>query len=127
MKGKITLLSILALFFASSVGNGHQIQSLGQYWFVMYDKGSNWEQDSTTKAKLDREHIDYIVGLRKTGTIVTGGAFADNAGWIGFEIYNCKTKEEVIRLTEADPMVLAKIFSYQIHPWMTLKGVVKFE
>jgi hypothetical protein len=55
------------------------------------------------------------VSLRKTGKIVTGGAFTDKAAWIGFEIYDCKTKEEVIKLTEADPMVLSKIFSYEIH------------
>jgi len=107
--------------------NGNQIQSLGQYWFVMYSKGSNWGQDSTAKIKLDQEHIKYIIGLRTTGKIITGGAFTDKAAWIGFEIYNCKTKEEVIGITEADPMVLSKIFSYEIHPWITLKGEAKFE
>ena len=107
--------------------NGNQIQSLGQYWFVMYSKGPNWGQDSTAKIKLDQEHINYIISLRKTGKIITGGAFTDKAVWIGFEIYNCKTKEEVIKITEADPMVLSKNFSYEIHTWMTLKGEVKFE
>ena len=103
------------------------MQSLGQYWFVMYSKGSNWGQDSATKVKISNEHINYIVSLRKTRKIITGGAFTDKATWSGFEIYNCKTKEEVIKITEADPMVLSKIFSYEIHPWMTLKGAVKFE
>jgi uncharacterized protein YciI len=104
-----------------------QTQSPGQYYFVMYSKGPYLEQDSATKGKLDHEHINYIVNLRKTGKIITGGAFTDKAAWIGFEIYDCKTKEEVIKLTEADPMVLSKIFSYEIHSWITLKGTVKFE
>jgi len=103
-----------------------QIQSLGKYWFVMYSKGSNWD-DSVTKKKIDQEHINYIVNMRKTGVIITGGAFTDRVNWTGFEIYNCKTKEEVIRLTEGDPMVASKIFTYEIHPWLTLKGEVKFE
>ena len=107
--------------------NEKQMQSLGQYWVVMYSKGSNLQQDSTTMAQISQEHITYIIGLRKIGKIITGGAFTDTAAWKGFEIYNCKTKEEVIKITEADPMVLSKIFSYEIHPWMTLKGVVKFE
>jgi uncharacterized protein YciI len=64
--------------------------------------------------------------LRKTGKIITGGAFPDKDTWIGFEIYNCKTKEEAIKITEADPMVLSKIFSYDIHSWVTLKGKVTF-
>ena len=103
-----------------------QLQSLGQYWFVMYSKGSNW-QDSLTKKKIDQVHINYIVSLRKIRKIIAGGAFTDRLVWTGFEIYNCKSKEEVIKLTEEDPMVLAKIFSYEIHPWITLKGTVKFE
>jgi hypothetical protein len=105
--------------------NGTQMQSFGQYWFVMYSKGPNW-QDSTAKIKF-QEHINYLIGLRKTGGIITGGAFTDKAAWTGFEIYNCKTKEEVVKITEADPMVLSKIFSYEIHPLMTLKGEAKFE
>jgi uncharacterized protein YciI len=106
---------------------GKQTQSLGKYWFVMYSKGVNGEQDSATKSKLMEDHINYIVNLRKIGKIVTGGAFLDKTPWMGFEIYNCKTMEEVIKITDGDPMVLSKIFSYEIHPWMTLKGEVKFE
>jgi uncharacterized protein YciI len=93
----------------------------------MYRKGSNWDQDSATKVKISLEHINYIIGLRKIGKIITGGAFLDKATWTGFEIYNCETKDDVLKITEADPMVLAKIFSYEIHPWTTLKGIVKFE
>ena len=116
-----------ACFAQQKEPNERQMQSLGQYWFVMYGKGSNWGQDSTAKIKIEQEHINYIISLRKTGKIITGGAFTDKAAWAGFEIYNCETKEEVIKITEADPMVLSKIFSYEIHPWMTIKGEVKFE
>ena len=107
--------------------NGKQTQTVAQYWFVMYSKGTNWERDSAARSKIGPEHINYIVGLRKTGKIIAGGAFTDGVLWTGCEIYNCKTKEEVIKFTEADPMVLAKIFSYEIHPWITLKGTVNFE
>ena len=93
----------------------------------MYSKGTNRNQDSATRAQKSMEHINYIVSLRKSGKIITGGAFLDNATWVGFEIYNCETKEEVLKITEADPMVLAKIFSFEIHPWATLKGTVKFD
>jgi uncharacterized protein YciI len=104
-----------------------QMQSLGQYWFVMYNRGSGSGQDSATRIKLDQEHINYIINQRKIGKIITGGAFTDKTDWVGFEIYNCRTKEEVIKITEADPMITAKIFSYEIHPWITLKGAVTFE
>jgi uncharacterized protein YciI len=121
------LLVIGELSFGQQKVPNTQISPLGQYWFVMYSKGTNYGQDSTTKIKLDQEHIYYIISLRKAGKIITGGAFTDKTAWIGFEIYNCKTKEEVIKITEADPIVSSKIFSYEINSWMTLKGEVKFE
>jgi uncharacterized protein YciI len=132
MKTKLLLAVSLLVFLKPCLGQqqesgGKQMQSLRQYWFVMYSNGSNQGRDSTARKKLDQEHIGYIINLRKTGKIVTGGAFTDKGDWNGFEIYNCKTKEEVISITEADPLVLAKIFSYEIHPWITLKGVVTFD
>jgi uncharacterized protein YciI len=124
----ISLLEVLNICIGQQKESGEkQTPSLGKYWFVMYGKGPGWEQDSVTKTKISQEHINYIVSLRKTGKIITGGAFLDKAIWTGFEIYDCETKEEVLKITEADPIVLAKIFSYEIHPWTTLKGVVKFE
>lgn len=109
------------------VNEGNQIQSIGHYWFVMFSKGSNWGRDSATTAKLFQDHIHYIMGQRETNKIITGGAFPDKATWIGFEIYSCKTSDEVEKITVADPAVSSKIFSYEIHPWATLKGEVKFE
>jgi uncharacterized protein YciI len=104
----------------------NQVPTLGKYWFVMYSRGPGWVQDSVTKIKISQEHIKYIVGLRKTGKIITGGAFLDKANWTGFEIYNCNTMEDVIKSTDSDPIVISKIFSYEIHPWATLKGLVQF-
>ncbi|HXB32295.1 MAG TPA: DUF4440 domain-containing protein [Puia sp.] len=106
---------------------GTQVQSMGHYWFVMFNKGSTWGQDSATTAKLFQEHIHYIISQREIGKIITGGAFLDKATWIGLEIYSCKTREEVEKITQEDPAVSSKIFSYEIHPWATLKGEVKFE
>jgi uncharacterized protein YciI len=106
---------------------GNQLQSLGHYWFVMFTKGSTWGQDSATAAKLFQDHIHYIISQRGTGKIITGGPFLDKADWVGFEIYSCKTSEEVEKITVADPAVSSKILSYEIHPWATLKGEVKFE
>lgn len=103
------------------------VPPLGQFWFVMYSKGPGWNIDSTSKQKKDREHIDYIMGLMKEGKFITGGFFPDNGAWTGILIYNSKTREEVVKLSEGDPIVSSKIVSYEIHPYMTIKGTVKFE
>jgi uncharacterized protein YciI len=131
-----SLRSVICIFFllncAICIGQqkgseGNQVQSMGHYWFVMFSKGSNWGQDSATTAKLFQEHIQYIISQRGTGKLITGGAFSDKVTWIGFEIYSYKTSEEVEKVTKADPAVSSKIFSYEIHPWWTFKGEVKFE
>jgi hypothetical protein len=132
MRSKLLLTVAMLGAFNFSIGqqnaaSSKQTQSLGKYWFVMYSKGSNWGQDTASQKKIFAEHINYIVSLRGVGKIVTGGAFLDNAPWVGCEIYNCETKEEVVKITEADPMVLSKRFSYEIHSWGTLKGTVTFE
>jgi uncharacterized protein YciI len=133
---KKSLYSIICIFFlllceiciGQQKGSaGNQAQSLGHYWFVMFGKGSNWGQDSATTAKLFQDHIHYMISQRETGKIITGGPFLDKAAWIGFEIYSCRTSEEVEKVTKADPAVSSKILSFEIHPWGTLKGEVKFE
>jgi ketosteroid isomerase-like protein len=111
----------------SDMNQGNQVQSVGHYWLVLFIKSSGGGQDSATTAKLFQEHIHYMITQRETGKIITGGAFLDKAPWIGFEIYSCKTSEEVEKITEADPAISLKLFSYEIHPWATLKGQVKFE
>lgn len=127
------ILTLLSLGFLNLCIGQHkesgesQVSALGKYWFVMYSKGPGLNQDSATKIKISQEHINYIIGLRKEGKIITGGAFLDKANWVGFEIYDCRTKEEVIKSAESDPMVISKLFSYEIHAWTTLKGVVQFQ
>jgi|SRR5580700_7455208 uncharacterized protein YciI len=133
MKSFPLILSIL-LFSATGCiclgqntdSSGGKMQGLGKYWFVLYTKGPNF-QDSVTRRKIFQQHLDYIIGLRKSGKIITGGAFEDRSSLAGFEIYNCTTSEEAGRLTDGDPMVKSKVFSYEIHPWMTLKGTVSFD
>jgi uncharacterized protein YciI len=127
---------IFSILFFSGIGgicmgqttdsSARKLQGLGRYWFVMYSKGSNY-QDSATRRKITQQHLDYIIGLRKSGKIITGGAFLDGVSWTGFEIYNCATSEDAAGFTEADPMVISKIFSYEIHPWLTIKGTVIFD
>ena len=128
------LTAILFVLFACNACVAQQQESAGQaapaighYWFVMYKTGTTGDVDSARRTKVTGEHIAYIVGLRKSAKIIAGGAFADQAGLIGFQIYNCPIKEEVIKLTEADPLIISKLAIYEIHPWVTLKGVVAFE
>jgi uncharacterized protein YciI len=117
----------ILLIVQSQDAAGQQTVTLGKYWFVMYRNGENRRIDSAARKKLDQEHIAFIINLRKTGNIITGGAFTDGGAWNGFEIYHADTKEEVIKITDRDPLVLAGIFSYEIHPWVTLKGTVTFD
>jgi len=54
--GMKTKLLLTVLLFGLRICSGQenkpgeqQTQSLGKHWFVMYRKGSNWDQNSATK------------------------------------------------------------------------------
>jgi hypothetical protein len=46
---------------------------------------------------------------------MTGGAFLDKATWTGFEIYNYEAKDDVLKITEADPMVIHHMVCFVWH------------
>ena len=93
--------------------------NIKQYWFVMLTKGSNRTQDSATAAKIQDGHMANITSLYNAGKLKVAGPFGDDGDWRGIFIFDCATKEEVEKLLETDPAVVAGRLAYDIHPWWT--------
>ena len=93
--------------------------NIKQYWFVMLTKGSNRTQDSVTAAKIQDGHMANITSLYNAGKLKVAGPFGDDGDWRGIFIFDCATKEEVEKLLETDPAVVAGRLAYDIHPWWT--------
>lgn len=70
------------------------------------------------KEKSDQfrpQHLEYLDKLRKEGKIFANGRFKD--GWGGLVIYMADSLEEAEALACADPYVINRARTYEIHEW----------
>lgn len=100
-----------------SIDNG-----LKQYMFVMYTKGSNRTQDSTTTNRIQEQHLNHLDSLHALGLLNVAGPFMEDGDWRGLLVLDVPTKEEAEALVKKDPAVIAGRLNYVILPWMTQKG-----
>jgi len=93
------------------------------YFMVFLKKGPNRAQDSTAVEKLQDAHLANITRLIKEGKLLVAGPFLDDGEMRGIFIFDVPTADEVKQLCETDPAIKSGRLSYEIHPWMTMKGV----
>lgn len=93
--------------------------NIKKYWFVMLTTGPNRSQDSTTAAKLQEGHMSNMGMMYREGKLKVAGPFGDDGNWRGIFIFDCETKEEVLKLLAKDPAISAGRLAYEIHPWYT--------
>jgi len=88
--------------------------------FVLFlTKGPEWSpENSPDYDRLQIEHVEYQLFLRKSGKTILVGPLVDNGDIRGLTVFKVNTAEEVKNLIENDPAVSAKVFNYIIHPWM---------
>lgn len=96
---------------------------LKPYFLVLLKAGPERNQDSLTAAQIQRQHLEYINTLAQTGKLNVAGPCLDNSYLRGIFIFDVPTEAEVKQLCEADPAVKSGRLTYEIHPWMTQKGV----
>ena len=99
-------------------------EQLKTYYFVMLVKGPNRTQDSATVVQMQRGHLENMDRMAKEGKLDIAGPFAADIDWRGILIFNMDSEEAVRKELELDPMIRAGRLSYQIHPWMSMKGAV---
>ena len=113
---------ILACLISSSVYSQQEKKpeaQIRQYWFVMLTAGNNRNQDSAAAAKIQEGHMANIKRLYNEGKLKVAGPFGDEGKWIGLFIFDCERKEEVEKLVQTDPAIVAGRLNYEIHPWWT--------
>jgi uncharacterized protein len=93
--------------------------NIRKYWFVMLTTGTNRSQDSATAAKLQEGHMSNMSKMYRDGKLKVAGPFGDEGNWRGLFIFDCETKEEVLKLLAKDPAISAGRLAYEIHPWYT--------
>ena len=98
------------------------IASGKQYIVRLYKAGPNRDQSPEEAAKIQMEHLRYLMQLRAEGILLINGPVIDDPGFKGISIFNTTDKEEVKKLSEGDPAVKAGRLVYEIYDWFGLPG-----
>ncbi len=96
---------------------GADAYGMKQYVMAFLKRGPNPSPDSTTRANLQRAHLDNINRLAEEGKLVMAGPFLDDGIVRGIYIFDVKTVEEARQLTETDPSIQAGALEMELHPW----------
>lgn len=87
------------------------------YVFALLKAGPNRDQDSTSRAQIQRAHLDNITRMAEEGTLVAAGPFMEAGDFQGIYVFNVETIEEAEALTKSDPAVQAGRLVFEFYPW----------
>lgn len=97
-----------------------------KYFFCIYLRGPEQNQDSATLAQLQVGHLDHINKMTAEKVICIAGPMGDKGEKRGILIFDVATLEEAEVWVKKDPMVIAGRLTYEIHPWWAAKGSVLY-
>lgn len=117
------LLIIVTVSFLSAQDKSGDKPVMKNYFMVFLMKGQNRSQDSLEVEKIQEGHMANIRRLAEEGKLIVAGPFLDDGNLRGIFIFDVPTMEDAKALCETDPAIKSGRLSYEIHPWMTQKGV----
>lgn len=88
-----------------------------KYVFALLKAGPNRDQDSITRAQIQRGHLDNITRMAEAGQLVAAGPFMEEGEYQGIYVFNVETVEEALALTKTDPAVEAGRLEFEFYPW----------
>ena len=88
-----------------------------KYVMAFLKSGPNRSQDSTTRAQLQRAHLDNIKKLAENGKLVLAGPFFGNDSIRGIYIFDVSSIEEAKQLTNTDPAIKAGTLVMELKEW----------
>jgi uncharacterized protein YciI len=71
------------------------------------------------------EHLDYMIGLEKSGVLFASGPLADAEGKTrgdGLTILRAGSAEEARRIASQDPFVTGGLRSFEVREWTVMEG-----
>jgi len=87
-------------------------------------------QPSATPEKLKAllpAHLEYMIGLEKSGILFASGPLSDGAGppsGAGLTILRAATAEEARAVAEADPFVRSGLRTFELKEWTIMEGTL---
>ena len=87
-------------------------------------------QPSATPEKLKAllpAHLEYMIGLEKSGMLFASGPLSDGAeppSGAGLTILRVGSAEEARALAEADPFVRGRLRTFELKEWTIMEGTL---
>ncbi len=88
-----------------------------KYVVAFLKSGPNPSKDATTKAKLQKAHLDNITRMAEEGVLVLAGPFVGDGDLRGIYVFNVDTIEEAKKLTATDPLIQSGGLVMELHLW----------
>ncbi|MFC5270396.1 hypothetical protein [Adhaeribacter terreus] len=98
-----------------------QLANMKPYTVIILKKGPNFDSAETLKI-IQAEHLPYIFNLRAEGKMLLTLPVQDNTDVAAVGVYNSLDKEEIQKLTEADPAIQKGVFTYELMNSIGMKG-----
>lgn len=97
-----------------------------QLYFGFLVSGPNRSQDPAAAKTLQAEHLAYMDGRHKEGTLRAAGPIGEGGEHRrGIVVYRAASLDEARALAEGDPAVKAGRLAVELHPWTVPKGVFR--
>lgn len=96
---------------------GADAYGMKKYVMAFLKSGPNRDQDSITRANLQRAHLDNITTMANAGKLVLAGPFLDAGEIRGIYIFNVETIAEAKELTNSDPAIQAGSLIMELKEW----------
>lgn len=98
------------------------------YYIGFLKKGPAWTpptpETEVALNELQVKHLAHIQQMGDTKKLVMAGPFTDGGDIRGILIFRTATMEEAVALAQDGPAVKAGRLIVEMHPWMTMKGIL---
>ena len=98
-----------------------QLANMKPYTVIILKKGPQYDSAETQKI-IQSEHLPHTFKLRAEGKLLLSMPVMDNSDVAAVGVYNSLDKEELKKLTEADPAIQKGIFTYELLNSVGMKG-----
>ena len=71
------------------------------------------------------QHLEYMIGLEKAGTLFASGPLTARAGapaGDGLTVLRAASEDEARRVASADPFVINKLRTFEVREWTLMEG-----
>lgn len=97
----------------------------GQLYLFIYHAGPAWKTGRPFSEQGLGPHGAYMKSLFEKKTVLAGGPFGTEAG--GLAIVSAANPTEAKALLDADPAVVAGIFSAEVRPWTPIYAALEMK